>query len=765
MKKAFALALLSAVIMSYPANAQGVKFGKRYMKQRMEQRKQEAAKKAAANAAKETQALKANANNNLDEYEEKDGDRIYRYVYTYDKDKMRSSETIYLTEKTDGKWGTERLYTVGHYTYEYDTQDRLAVKTVTYDDNDYFDTYRVMVNYGDGVTEYKKYVWYESDSKYVLRESWSYHDNGILASYTEYDYEGDVENSSTFDTNGVSTGHIFYGSYKQTYSGKLNNPTVTYYERDWNYDDTFTWKKEKQETYKYDPTNGKLVEYITTNASYTYETKRYTYTYDGLGRITAIREYGEAGDDDEDMGATDDTNGDGVIDENDRPAYPVTRASETEEIEWELTYEEMYTYFNNDVYTVGNSWHDVFGMDGPLTRIDVTEYNGKTSTVFERDANGKLTGITFPEEIILANATSTDKATIDDNGQILKIENEYSYKDDWEYSYSYTSTAYTWTDGQAVKAVMYDKYERKTQYDDFSNEYTETTQYTYGDGKVTVSVYQEDDKTPSKRTIIEDDGVNRKVHYKGNYEDYYIASYLQAEDISFVRPNIKADVEGMTADSTIVVSTAGRVVCAYQRSQYSNPGSGFLDSEYDNNVYYINTISGSTYFTVEHDGNETICSDIKGLPIYILTDGRLTKEYRYDYELQSGGGSAEPSKATRAASIPEGQAYSEITYLYDTDGRLAGKTEVSVDENGTRTEEIKLEYKYDEASGIASVEADAKVGVNLDGRRIGLSDNSAFSVCTISGQVVAAGVTSYTFHTPGIYIINAGGITAKVSVK
>lgn len=128
MRKVFTLAIVSALMMSYSASAQGVKFGKRYMKQRMELRKQEAAKKAAAKAAKETQTLKANANNILDEYEEKDEDRIYRYVYAYDKNKMRSSETIYLKEKTDGVWGEEKLYTVGRYTYEYDTQDRLSVK-------------------------------------------------------------------------------------------------------------------------------------------------------------------------------------------------------------------------------------------------------------------------------------------------------------------------------------------------------------------------------------------------------------------------------------------------------------------------------------------------------------------------------------------------------------------------------------------------------------------------------------------------------------
>ena len=340
MRKVFTLAIVSALMMSYSASAQGVKFGKRYMKQRMELRKQEAAKKAAAKAAKETQTLKANANNILDEYEERDEDRIYRYVYAYDKNKMRSSETIYLKEKTDGVWGEEKLYTVGRYTYEYDTQDRLSVKTVTYDENDLFDTYRVMVTYGDGVTEYKKYIWDDSDNMYRLNESWSYHDNGVLASYVEYNYDGDIETGSTFDANGVSTGYIFYGSYKMTFDGELNNPVVTYYHLDWNGDDTSTWNMEKQETYKYDPSNGRLVEYTLYDNYYDeyYDAKKYTYTYDELGRIIAIREYDEAGND-ESNGSTDpgaDINGDGVVDENDRPVYTAARTRVTDDVEWEL---------------------------------------------------------------------------------------------------------------------------------------------------------------------------------------------------------------------------------------------------------------------------------------------------------------------------------------------------------------------------------------------------------------------------------------------
>lgn len=108
MNKSFVLTLLAAAFMSQSAGAQGVKFGTRYMKQRIELRKQAAAKKAAARAAKETKALKAQAGNILDEYQEKVGDCVYRYVYAYDTNKMRSSERIFMKEKTDGKWGLKR---------------------------------------------------------------------------------------------------------------------------------------------------------------------------------------------------------------------------------------------------------------------------------------------------------------------------------------------------------------------------------------------------------------------------------------------------------------------------------------------------------------------------------------------------------------------------------------------------------------------------------------------------------------------------------
>lgn len=651
---------------------------------------------------------------------------------------------------------------------------------MTYTANDYFTTYRVTVNYGNGETEYERSEWDEYDQRYRTTQRWSYHDNGVLASFTDYEHRNGTV-GSTFDTDGVNTGYIFNGT-KMTFTGELNSPVVTYYEAD-GWDDATqqytSWRQKRQETYTYDPATGKLAEYIVTD-EYD-DNKKYTYSYDAHGRIVAIREYGEDGDNVEVPGG--DVNGDGVVDEADKPAVASAKAASTDNIEWVLDYEEMYTYYNDEVYGVGNSWHDVFGMDGPLASINVLDEDGeRQETVFTRADDGRLTGITFPNQVTDSYYTSTDVATIDAEGQITKIEEEYSYKsgswdDDPNYNgedrsiYSYFATEYTWEGGNVVKAYMTDKYEETVSgQPPYSYEQHETHRYTYGDGKVTIKKYGDDGTTLASTTVIEEQGtmrnVRHSVHSGTTTEDEYIARYVQTEDIAFVRPNLAADVEGMTADSTIVVSVAGRVVCAYEGAW--NTQFGYTVTEYDNTAYYVNTMSGSTYFTVEQDGGETICRDIYGLPIYILTGGRLTKEYKYYDVAQEIGPEVDPemrAAAMLSADIPAGQAYDEITYKYDAEGRLAGKTEISVDENGTRTEDISLEYTYDEATGITSVEATANAGITLNGRRIGLSDNSAFSVCTLGGQVLASGVTQYTFASPGIYIVNAGNVKTKVLVK
>lgn len=63
-----------------------------------------------------------------------------------------------------------------------------------------------------------------------------------------------------------------------------------------------------------------------------------------------------------------------------------------------------------------------------MTRIDVTEYGVESATIFNRDANGKLTSVTMEGNNGLDdNAKLT--ITVDGNGYVTKIEDEYSYDD------------------------------------------------------------------------------------------------------------------------------------------------------------------------------------------------------------------------------------------------------------------------------------------------------------------------------------------------
>lgn len=74
----------------------------------------------------------------LDEYTDVQDDVRYRYVFTYNADNQRASETIYKTEKDGDVWGEEALCDVGLYSYEYDLDNRLKVKRVTYENAEHF---------------------------------------------------------------------------------------------------------------------------------------------------------------------------------------------------------------------------------------------------------------------------------------------------------------------------------------------------------------------------------------------------------------------------------------------------------------------------------------------------------------------------------------------------------------------------------------------------------------------------------------------------
>lgn len=78
---------------------------------------------------------------------------------------------------------------------------------------------------------------------------------------------------------------------------------------------------------------------------------------------------------------------------------------------------------------------------------------------------------------------------------------------------------------------------------------------------------------------------------------------------------------------------------------------------------------------------------------------------------------------------------------------------------------MKLEYTYNEAAAIATAEATAKAGMRLTGRTLGMADGSRFSVYNAAGQLLAEGATEFTPAAAGIYIVKAGGLTAKVAVR
>ena len=122
-----------------------------------------------------------------------------------------------------------------------------------------------------------------------------------------------------------------------------------------------------------------------------------------------------------------------------------------------------------------------------------------------------------------------------------------------------------------------------------------------------------------------------------------------------------------------------------------------------------------------------------------------------------------------AVGLPSGSegqtAYEEITYHYADNGLPTGRTIVAVDENGERTEEISIEYKYDPASGITAPEISATSGATLNGRTLGLADGAVFSVYDMQGRLLAANTASYTFTEGGVYVVTVNGSSFKLSVK
>lgn len=142
------------------------------------------------------------------------GDGLFRYVFAYDSNKQRSSETIYYKERNAGVWGSESLYEVGNYSYQFDSKGRLKVKEVKYSlGKPQFQTYRIMVDYndnaaaGEAVSTFKRYT-LADDNNYQLEEQWSLYANGQLASHSLFNSYDAV--SHRYDENGTINAILSY---------------------------------------------------------------------------------------------------------------------------------------------------------------------------------------------------------------------------------------------------------------------------------------------------------------------------------------------------------------------------------------------------------------------------------------------------------------------------------------------------------------------------------------------------------------------------
>lgn len=735
------LLLSCMILLSAGMSAQGIKFGKHYM-----ERSQNARKAVVASEEKAGMRTQRKGGVMLDEASEIQGDYCFRFVYAYNKDKERSSETIYMREKIDGKWSDEKLYDVGRYTYEYDSDGRVTVKDVVYDDGTgWFANYRVMVEYGDGVTSYTKYENYNDGEGYQIVEGWSYYDNGQMASHTYYETKtGHIEQEMRFTPEGYISG-IQKDMYKHTYTGSVNDSTIVSYNSEYSEDKGYYFTDPcMTEHYKYDST-GKLLEYCRyeMNGYESYEDDcKYVYSYDSLGRIAKITKY-NLGDENS-----------GVV---------ASRAAG--EPEWVEDYTETYTYFNDDVYGIGNSWHDVFDFDGPLTSMIVKGSDYSSEMKATRDVSGKITAISFKEESSYGSSP-VHEFTIDAAGHITKYTSVTT--NDWDPDYRNEFVHdYTWSGENLVRGEYLDKTTDK----DGSYESSWTDDYSYGPNSFTII---ETNHYGTSKTYMEQKG-NRFYAYLDDSENalredrWVNIREVQTEDVKFVRPNVMKDYDGFSTDSTIIVSVAGRVVCLNANDINYDGGYGFTMG-IDNKDMFSNIVP-EAYFSVSHDGDKTVCKDMEDRPVYILEGDRLIKEYIYfepSYEVQPGEpnevkGSA-ANTAARSETDPQ-TLYEEVTYHYADNGLPTGRTVVAVDENGSRTEEISIEYKYDPTSGINAPEFSATQGASLNGRTLGIADGGVFCVYDVQGRLLAANTTSYTFATAGVYVITVNGNSFKMSVK
>lgn len=710
------------------------------------------------------------------------GDGLFRYVFAYDSNKQRSSETIYYKERNAGVWGSESLYEVGNYSYQFDSKGRLKVKEVKYSlGKPEFQTYRIMVDYndtaaaGEAVNTFKRYT-LADDNNYQLEEQWSLYANGQLASHSLFNSYDAV--SHRYDENGTINAILSYDFSgdrlvtKVTKSGTLNDSTIVHYK-----DGMPSWT----ERYRYDGKTGRPLEYTTWGK--TVDAFHNVWEYDAQGRIVLDEHYIDSADDDVDYPTVAALSGkrskgarlpfmstgrsEAAVDARKADAAPRRNRTESTltEPEWKLDERITYKYYNDEVYPVSNSWRSVMYMEGPLSECvflekgDEAEPDYEERIVCTRDASGKLTAVnhTYSKEtdreqssVYVVDAaghvtrrTYTNKETSGDRTDTYVEDNQYVWDSDHCVSMVETNG---YTTGQQTKTS------HVYTYDTAANKFTDELRITHENGT---------DEPSTVTYTVQQNGTS--VEATNKESAYYTSRYIrevQQEDVSFIAPNMLKDFDGAYPEPRTVISVKGRVVTTATGPRGKYYGYVEVPALNDADNQYL-TLAPGQYFSVKCVGNQLVCSDIDGFPVYVVEGNLLKKEYIYLDNTSSVTPQTSVAPVTKAA---DGVECTEVEYFYSQYGLLVGQTLTDISADGKRTENISIEYKYDEATGIGTYEA-TTAKMQLSGRSLGLTDGTTFSVYTLGGKQLAANVADYTFASSGVYIVKVGGKSVKLTVK
>lgn len=710
------------------------------------------------------------------------GDGLFRYVFAYDSNKQRSSETIYYKERNAGVWGSESLYEVGNYSYQFDSKGRLKVKKVKYSlGKPEFQTYRIMVDYndnavaGEAVSTFKRYTLADNNN-YQLEEQWGLYANGQLASHSLFNSYDAV--SHRYDENGTINAILSYDFSgdrlvtKVTKSGTLNDSTIVHYE-----DGMPSWT----ERYRYDGKTGRPLEY--TKWGKTVDAFHNVWEYDAQGRIVLDEHYVDSADDDVDYPTGAAFSGkrrkgarmpfmsagwsEATADARKADAAPRRNRTESAmtEPEWKLDERITYKYFNDEVYPVSNSWRSVMYMEGPLSECvflekgDETEPDYEERIVCTRDASGKLTAVnhTYSKEedsekssVYVVDAaghvtrrTYTNKETSGDRTETYVEDNQYVWDSDRCVSMVETNG---YTPGQQTKTSHVYTYETA------ANKFTDELRITHENGT---------DESSTVTYTVQQNGTSFEATNKESaYCNSRYIREVQQEDVSFIAPNMLKDFDGAYPEPRTVISVKGRVVTTATGPRGKYYGYVEVPALNDADNQYL-TLAPGQYFSVKRVGNQLVCSDIDGFPVYVVEGNLLKKEYIY---LDNTSSVTPQTSVAPVAKAADGVECTEVEYIYSQYGLLVGQTLTDISADGKRTENISIEYKYDEATGIGTYEA-TTAKMQLSGRSLGLTDGTTFSVYILGGKQLAANVADYTFASSGVYIVKVGGKSVKLTVK